>query len=183
MVSRPVRSEISVAMRCLVGLLSGLSAVTSLSGCAALGDYSNEALFPDDIRSVRLEMFDNRSFRRGIEYVLSDALAKRIEVETPYKIVSSRDRTDSVISGQLVTVTESILTVERDVARPLEKEVTVAAVVNWKNLNTGHIMINNETVIASASYSEFQNQDFTYASNLAVNKLAQKIVELMENEW
>ena len=183
MVGGPVRSKKPVSMRCLVSLLAGVSVVVSLAGCAGLGGYSNQTLFPDDIASVRLEMFDNRSFRRGVEYVLSDALAKRIEVETPYKIVSSRDRTDSVMSGQLVAVDESILTVERDVARPLEKEVTVTAVVNWKNLNTGRIMINNEAVTASASYSEFQNQDFTYASNLAVNKLAQKIVGLMENKW
>ena len=183
MVGRLVRSKRPAAIHCLGGLLAALSIILSAAGCSGLRGYSNETLFPDDISSVRLEMFDNRSFRRGVEYVLSDALAKRIEVETPYKIVSSRDRTDSVISGQLVAVSESILTVERDVARPLEKEVTVAAVVNWKNLNTGRIMINNETVTASASYSEFQNQDFTYASNLAVNKLAQKIVELMENKW
>ncbi|MBN1360505.1 MAG: hypothetical protein JW993_07935 [Sedimentisphaerales bacterium] len=183
MASERVRSEMPGTARRLLGLLAGTAVVASIAGCAGLGGYSNQALFPDDVASVRLEMFDNRSFRRGVEYVLSDALAKRIEVETPYKIVSSRDRTDSVMSGQLVAVGESILTVERDVARPLEKEVTVTAVVNWKNLNTGRIMINNETVIASASYSEFQNQDFTYASHLAVNKLAQKIVERMENKW
>ncbi len=170
-------------LRHLLGLLTGISLVVSAAGCGGMGGYSNETLFPDDIGSVRIEMFDNRSFRRGVEYVLTDALAKRIEVETPYKIVSSRDRADSIISGQLVAVGESILTLERDVARPLEKEVTVTAVVNWKNLNTGRIMINSETVTASASYSEFQNQDFTYASNLAVNKLAQKIVERMENKW
>lgn len=173
----------SKALRCLMTLLAGLSTVVSIAGCTSFQGYSNESLYPDDIGSVRVEMFDNRSFRRGAEYVLSDALAKRIEVETPYKIVSSRDRTDSVISGQLVAVDEAILTLERNVARPLEKEVVVTAVVNWKNLNTGRIMLNNEAITASASYSEFQNQDFTYASDLAVNKLAQKIVQRMENKW
>jgi len=154
----------------------------ALSGCS-VGGYSGETLFPKDIESVRLEMFDNRSFRRGVEYELSDALAKRIEVETPYKLVSDRDRSDSVISGQLVTITESALTIDRDVARPLEREVVLTAVVNWKNLNTGQLMINSKTVTVAASYSEFQNQDFTYASALAANKLARKIVELMENNW
>lgn len=172
-----------MALRYLVGLLAGASAAIAVAGCTGLGGYSNETLFPDDIGSVRLEMFDNRSFRRGAEFVLSDALAKRIEVETPYKIVSSADRADSVISGQLLAVSEGILTIERDTAGPLEKEVVVTAAVTWKNLNTGRIMLNNETVTAAASYSEFQNQDFTYASTLAVNNLAQKIVELMENKW
>ena len=61
--------------------------------------------------------------------------------------------------------------------------MVLAAVVNWKNLNTGRMMINNEVVTASASYSEFLNEDFAYASALAANKLAQKIVESMENKW
>ncbi len=108
-------------------------------------------------------MFDNRSFRRGVEYTLSDALAKRIETMTPYKIVSSRDRADSVITGQLISIDESALTIERESARPLEKEVVLTATVNWKNLNTGQLMINSRTVTAAASYSDFQNQDFTYA--------------------
>lgn len=164
-------------------LLAGLLAIVSVSGCSGLAGYSNESLYPQDIQSVRLEMFDNRSFRRGVEYELSDALAKQIEAMTPYKIISSRDRADSVISGQLVSIRETALTIEREVAEPLEKEVVLTAVVNWKNLNTGRLMINNETITAAASYSEFQNQDFTYASALAANKLARRIVESMENNW
>jgi len=158
-------------------------ALSLLAGCAGSTGYANASLFPDDVGSVYLEMFDNRSFRRGVEYTLTDALAKRIEAETPYKIVSSRDRADSVISGQLVTVGEGILTLEREIGRPLEKEVVLTAVVNWKNLKTGRLMINSETVTAAASYSQFQNQDFTYASAVAANKLAQDIVQLMEDPW
>jgi hypothetical protein len=153
------------------------------AGCNGVGGYSNRTLYPDNIRSVRVEMFDNRSFRRGVEYTLTDALAKRIEATTPYKIVSSTDRADSVMSGQLVSITESSLTIERELARPLEKEVVLTAVVSWKNLDTGELMIDSRTVTAAASYSDFLNQDFTYASALAANKLAQRIVELMETKW
>jgi len=154
-----------------------------LGGCGASTGYSNASLYPSDVNNVYLEMFDNRSFRRGIEFTLSDALAKRMEVETPYKIVSSRDRADSVMSGQIATAGESILTIERNIGRALEKEVVLTAVVNWKNLKDGQLMINSRTVTATASYSEFQGQDFTYASSVAANKLARSIVELMKNQW
>lgn len=157
--------------------------VLGVGGCTGSTGYSNAGMFPDDMESVYLEMFDNRSFRRGVEYTFSNALAKRIETETPYKIVSSRDRADSVMSGQLVTVGESILTLERELGRALEKEVVLTAVVNWKNLKTGKLMINSRTVTAAASYSEFQDQDFAYGSAVAANKLAENVVELMENEW
>ncbi len=162
------------------GCVLAVLAITTLAGC---GGYSHTSLFPEDIGSVYIEMFDNRTFRRGIEYTLSDAIVKRIESDTPYKVVSDRDRTDSIIDGQLVVISESILTLERETGRALEEEVVLTATVNWKNLKTGRMMMNNQSVTAAASYSEFLHQDFTYASTLAANKLAQKIVELMQNNW
>ena len=156
-------------------------------GCAAdsstTGGYSSESLFPEDVSSVYVEMFDNQTFRRGTEYELTDALAKRIETETPYKVISSRDRADTVISGQIVSIAEFVLSIERQTGRPMEKEVQVQAVVNWKNLKTGELLIDNKTVSESASYSTWQSQSFNYASSLAANRLAQKIVELMEKKW
>lgn len=150
------------------------------SGCAS---YSNESMFSQDINSVCLEMFDNQTFRRGVEYELSDALAKRIEAQTPYKLISSRDRADTVISGQIVSIGESALSVEREAGGALEKEVQLQAVVNWKNLKTGELLIDNQTVSAEATYSTYMNQDFGYASAFAANNLARKIVELMEKRW
>jgi hypothetical protein len=147
------------------------------------GGYSNESLFPKEVDSVCLEMFDNRSFRRGVEDELSDALAKRIEAETPYKIISNRDKADTILSGQIVRVSESALSGERQSGRAMEKEVQLLAVVNWKNLKTGEYLITDRQVSASATFSEWQNQGFGYASTLAANNLAVKIVELMQKEW
>lgn len=152
-------------------------------GCAQMSGYSSESLFPADVSSVYVKMFESRSFRRGVEYDLTDALAKRIEVETPYKVVSSPDRAETVISGQILSVGTSVLSAERRIGRGLEKEVVVRAVVNWKNLKTGELLIDNESVSATATYSEWQNQSFDYASTLAANNLARKIVELMEKDW
>jgi len=148
-----------------------------------MNGYSNESLFPESVGSVYVEMFENQSLWRGVEYELTDALAKRIEAETPYKIVSSRDRADTVISGRISSVGQSVLSIERKTGRALEKEVELRAVVNWKNLKTGELLIDNRSVSASASYSELQDQGFNYASSLAANNLAQRVVELMERQW
>ena len=160
---------------CLCGL--------ALSGCSGMFGYSNTSLFPENVRSVSLKMFDNQSFRRGVEYALSDALAKRIELETPYKIVSDADRADTVMSGQIISISEYALSTDRDIGSILEKEVELRAVVDWKNLKTGQLLIDHQEVRASASYSPYQMQDFQYASSLAANNLARKIVELMERKW
>jgi hypothetical protein len=128
-------------------------------------------------------MFENSSFWRGVEYELTDALAKRIEAETPYKIVSDRDRADTVISGRILRVGQSALSIEREVGRVLEKEVEIRAVVNWKDLRTAKLMVDSRQVSAAAAYTELLNQDFNYAHRVAANNLAQKIVELMEKQW
>ena len=114
---------------------------------------------------------------------LSDALAKRIEADTPYKIITSSDRADTVISGQIISIREQALSVERESGSVLEKQVELRAVVNWENLKTGGMMIDNKIVTSTATYSEYQTQEFKYASTLAANNLARKIVELMENKW
>ncbi|MEN6429124.1 MAG: LPS assembly lipoprotein LptE [Phycisphaerales bacterium] len=178
--AKDVRFEIGLWISCVPAVLC---LVLAAGGCGRSTGYSNASLFPNEVESVYVEMFDNRSFRRGTEFTFSNALAKQIETQTPYKVVSSRDRADSVMGGQLVAINESILTLERDLGRALEKEVLLTAVVNWKSLKSGKLMINSQTVTAAATYSEFQGQDFTYASAVAANKLALKVVQLMENPW
>lgn len=164
----------------LICCLSSVFCLLTLAGCAG---YSNTSLYPKDVATVYVEMFDNQSFRRGIEFELTDALAKRIEAQTPYKIVTNRDKADTVISGQIVQAKESVLTTERQIGRVLEKNIELRAVVSWKNLRTGEFLIDNKTVNASASYSEWQSQSFAYGSTLAANSLAERIVELMRSGW
>jgi hypothetical protein len=158
-------------------------ALFGIGGCTEITGYSDASLYREDVSSICLEMFDNQSFRRGVEYELSDALAKRIEADTPYKVVSDADRADTVMSGRIVRIDEAALSLERELGYALEKEVRIKAVVSWKNLQTGEMLIDNESATGSGSYSEFQQQDFGYASVVAANKLAQEIVELMEKSW
>ncbi len=151
-----------------------------LAGCQG---YSNKSLYPQDVSTVYVEMFDNQSFRRGIEFELTDALAKRIESQTPYKIVSNRDKADTVISGHITQARLTVLTTEREIGRALEKNIELQAVVNWKNLRTGELLIDNKTISASASYSEWQSQSLAYGTTLAANSLAERIVQQMESKW
>jgi hypothetical protein len=155
----------------------------SSAGCSTFSGYSNDSIYPDNVRTVRLKMFDNQTFWRGVENVLSDSLSKRIEADTPYKIVTSQDYADTEISGQITSINEYALSIERQTGHVLEKEVEIRAVVNWKNLKTGELLIDNQTISSYGTYSEFQQQDFKYGSNLAANNLAQNIVEVMEKKW
>jgi hypothetical protein len=152
-----------------------------LGGCGKGGfeGYSNSWLVPSDISSVYVKMFDSTGFRRGHEYTLTDAICKRIEAETPYKIVSNIDSAETVLSGT-VGISAGVIAGERYTGRPVEMEALATVTVSWKNLKTGEVLINNEQVSASSTYSTQLGQDVSYASDAAVNRAAEKVVELME---
>jgi hypothetical protein len=150
-----------------------------LAGCQG---YSNSWLHRQDVSTVYVEMFDSDSFRRGYEFTLTDAICKRIEAQTPYKIVSDRNVADTVLSGTM-SVGVGILSGDRWTGAPLEQESLVAVQVTWKNLKTGKVMVNSETVYGSSSYSSRLGQTMDYSTDRAVNKAAQKVVELMEKPW
>ena len=162
-------------------LLIGSVLIPFTGGCGK--GYSNSWLYPDDVKTVYVEMFDTNSFRRGHEYDLTDAICKRIEAQTPYKIVSDRNIADSVLSGTIGNISQGVLAMERESGRPLENETVVSVTVNWKNLSTGDIIIDNDVVYASASFSTFLDQDFEYAAKVAVNKAARRVVERMQKDF
>ena len=166
-------------------VLAVVAVCAALGGCGKGGmeGYSNDWLYPKDIATVYVEMFDSRSFRRGHEYVLTDAICKRIESETPYKIVSDRNVADTILSGQISSIGSRVLAGERFSGKPLERETQVRVTVSWKNLETGELLINNEKVNATATYSTQLGQDFDYAAKVAVNRAAERVVELMEKSW
>lgn len=167
-------------MRKIIFLVLTLPIPFLLSGCTG---YTNNSLYSDDVRSVYVEMFDNTTFRRDLEYDLTDAICKRIESETPYKIVSDRSIADTVLSGKIIEDASSALTIDRDTGKALSNLAAVSAEFSWKNLRTGQYMVQKEKATASASYSEWQEQSFEYASKVAANKLAERIVEQMQAPW
>ena len=156
-----------------------IGCVCVLAGCQG---YSNSWLHRQDVNTVYVEMFDNNGFRRGQEYTLTDAVCKRIEAQTPYKIVSDRSVADTVLNGT-VSVGVGVLSTNRWTGRPLEQEALVSVTVTWKNLKTGQLLVDKQTVYGSASYSAAMGQTQDYSIEVALNKAAQKTVELMEKPW
>ena len=150
-----------------------------LAGCQG---YQNDWPYPTQIQTVYVEMFDTTGFRRGHEYTLTDAICKRIEANTPYKIVSDRNVADSVLSGRM-NIGRSVLATDYYSARPIEQETMVRVSVTWKDLKTGNLLLEGKEVQAAASYSSSMGQTFEYSADRAVNEAAVRVVELMENPW
>jgi hypothetical protein len=161
-------------------IFAALSAISLFAGCRG---YTNQSLYTNEVKSVYVDMFDNTTFQRDLEYDLTNAIVKRINAETPYRIVSDKSRADTVLSGKITGIGSAALTLERETGRPLENQAEVTAVFSWKNLKTGEYLIENVSASATATYSQFQQQGLDYASKTAANKLAERIVEQMQLKW
>lgn len=166
--------------RTLLFLAVAAAGLLLASGCGQ--GYQNSWLYPHDVRTVYVEMFDTTSFRRGYEYDLTDAICKVIESRTPYKIVSDRSRADTVLSGNM-GIGISVLAGDPYTGRPLENESVVTVNVTWKNLKTGQLLVDNEVVYASSSFSRQMGQTEDYSIRRSVNEAAQKVVEQMQIPW
>ena len=162
----------------IVMLISCVGLSILAAGCGQ--GYSNSWPYPEEIKTVYVEMFDSKSFRRDHEYDLTDAICKRIESQTPYKIVSDRDIADSVLSGQIEKINTGGLTMERKTGMPLEQETRMVVTMNWKNLQNGEMIVENQRIFSSATFSKFVGQDYEYAADVAVNRAAQRVVERMQ---
>lgn len=161
-----------------------LIAALPIGGCG----YSSERPFPrtdadgHPIRTVAVDVFQSREFRRGLELQLTEALAKRIESETPYRI-AGKANADTVLRGEVKDVRQA--TIGRDFRqnRPRETSATFVISMQWKDLRSGRILADRPNLMQTVDYVPPLHQDFYEASQEALDKLAERIVEQMEAEW
>lgn len=159
-------------------VLFGLVLPAFSSGCG----YSTQRPFRDDIQTISIEMMHSREFRRELEFQLTESLAKRIEAETPYK-VASRDRADSVITGEILEVQQRTFGTDFETDLPRETGVTIIIRWQWKDLRSGEILRNQPRFLYTSSYIPPVGESFETGALRGLDGLARRIVETMENPW
>ena len=147
----------------------------------SLGEYQVgvDSLYPQDIRTVSVQIFESHSYRRFLGERLTEAVVKEIESRTPYKVVDA-SRADAVLSGIIIGEQKSVL-VESPFDDAREIRTTLSVRVKW---NRRDIVL----PIRSSSVDENSNKSFVpetgqslaTAQQAAIEDLASKIVDLME---
>ena len=84
-----------------------LPALALLGGCAGY-QIGNQSLYPVNIRTVYVPMFQSASFRPYLGERLTEAVMKEIELKTPFKVVSDPNA-DSTLSGRIVGEGKEVL--------------------------------------------------------------------------
>lgn len=150
--------------------------------------YSTERPFPRNdpngmpIRTIAVEVFQSHEFRRGLELQLTEALAKRIELQTPYRL-ADKASADTVLRGEVKEVKQATLGRDFEHNRPRETSATFIVSMQWKDLRTGRILADEPNLTQTIDYVRPLKERFYDASSEGLDKLAQRIVERMEAEW
>lgn len=182
--SRAGRRTILAAVWCL----ATACVLVVLSGCAGY-QIGNHSLYPAHVRTVYVPVFASASFRRGLGERLSEAVAKQIELKTPYKVTGD-PAADSVLAGHVIRDTKRQLVAARW-GDPRELEVGVKVAVSWTDGHGNQIRppkvislpSDMTQVDGTANLVPELGHSLVTAQQQAIDRAAEQIVSLMETPW
>jgi len=155
--------------------------VLSLAVVAGCAHYSARSLLPENVRTIYVPIFDNRTFRRGIEVELTEALKREILAKTQLRIVA-KDAADTILFGEIVDFRESVL-IENVADEAVESNAIVYVDFMWKDQRTGQILAEARGVSESARFVLARGETVARAKADSFEDLAERIVNMMEKEW
>ena len=117
-----------------------------------------------------------------MEFQLTDALVKKIEEFTPYK-VEPRDRADTLLEGEIVSIQTTTLQLDPYTATPQEEQYSIIVNFTWKDLHSGKILMTRQNFQQTTSYFPTLGEGQWVGSENTVDRLALGIVHEMEGEW
>lgn len=159
-----------------------------LPGCATY-QFGNRTLYPADIQTVYVPMVESESFRPALGETLTEAICKKIETTTPYKVVGSPNA-DSVLKARIINDTKRVI-VENKFDEPRSTDVNYQIEVTWIN-RRGEMMRQPQTIPLppsmvtlgqSSAYIPEYGQSYLTSEQQAMQRLAEQVVGLMEVPW
>ena len=162
--------------RIVVMLLSVGAAVSS--GCG----YSTRRPFSTDIQSIHVEMFQSKEFRRELEFRLTEAIVKRIEMDTPYRIAPRRIA-DALMTGEILSVDNRTFGDDFDTNLPREIGSTIVVRFRLQDMRTGEILAQRLRFVYQTSYIPPVGETFDQGMTRGLEGLAEKMVESIESDW
>ncbi len=161
------------------------AAITALAiglGLAAGCGYSQRGVFRDDIRTVHVEIFGSREFRRDLEFMLTEAVKKRIETDTPYRL-ASREKADTILRGQVRQVRQAAFAPDPRTRQPRDKQMTLAIRLQWKDQRSGQYLLEQDVLLQAVDYLPPGGESEAFAEQKLIDRMAARIVRRLLAEW
>lgn len=165
-----------------------LAAALAATGCYRVGYHA-----AGDVQVVAVPIFENKTLRRGYEYQLTSHLRRRILEMTPLQL-GREGSAQAVLEGTIVAVSQGLVVPSVDTQPPLEGVVSVTVSVRLVDRKTRKVLAGADadgdgvpdgpaTLTESETYVSAFDQTVDTAADRAMKKLAERIVDLIENGW
>lgn len=198
-------------MKRIALLLLPILSCVFLASCQSAGHWEvfGYAVGPrhdTNIRTIRVPIFRNATFIRDVEFELTEAVCKRIEAATPWKVVRT-GAADAELTGTVVALAKRPI-LQNGLNEVREAELTLAVEVVFHDTRTGNNLFDPARPSPQASpevldpatmpkahqprpvlvrssfpYIPEIGQSNATARTKIVDDLAVKIVNLMECPW
>jgi hypothetical protein len=162
----------------LLNQIIGFVLVVALTcGCG----YSTRSLISRDISSIHIPIFENNTFRRGIEFDLTKAVKNEVMSKTNLRI-ASKDYADTILHGSVEDFTESIIT---HGFRDSVVEARMALLVEIKLIDrrTDRVLVHEKGISQTTEYIVRRGETLESAIEEGVVGLAETIVNLLAEKW
>jgi len=166
--------------------------VVLLGGCgyqiAGVGDpdpktgYQWRSLYRQDVQTVAVPVFTNRTFHQGLESDLTTSVIQQLEEHSPYKVVPA-DRADTILEGVITDATTTTLSDDIYTGLPQEQSYNITVSFTWKNLRTGQIYTQRRDFDQHTSFFPTLGEAVSLGEKDAAQKLATGIVQEMQADW
>lgn len=160
------------------GAFGLLLVAVSSAGCG----YSSGALFRPDISSVHVEIFESREFRRDLEFLLTEAVKKRISSDTPYR-VTRKAQADTILKGEVLEVRQGTFAPDFVSRQPRDVQMTMVVRLEWKDLRSGKILLDRPLELQAVDYLPSAGETQRFAQQKVVDRMAARIVSEMYDDW
>lgn len=172
-----MKSPMHVARVTALAVLAG-----GLIGCG----YTTQSMGRPGIKTIAVPVWQRgrNVYRRGLEFRLTEAIKKRIGLETDY-VIANREHADSELVGSVDKISRQGLSRNPDSGMIQEEQITLHLSFAWTDLRTGKEIIPKKSfpVAETRVITSSAGQDFYQGSEATINKAARLIVEELEQPW
>jgi hypothetical protein len=149
-----------------------------LAAAAASCGYRLGAVAPiGGAGTVQIPVFENRTFRRGVESDLARQIAAAVASRSRLRLVDAGG--DLVVDGSIIDIKETVLT-ERENENIRESAVLVVAEVTVRDGRTGEPVVKLRKITERESFVPGIGESLRTARVEALKRLAADVVDLLE---
>ena len=135
--------SLSVAVRCSSYLLLAAAALLlpscSWDGQFTILGYTTRPNYDPGIRTIRVPIFKNNTYIRGLEFDLTRAVIREIQSKTPFRVVAADCAADTELTGTITTLNK--IAINRTQLNEIrEGQTTLAVEIVWRDLRTGEVL-------------------------------------------